>query len=322
MFNPNLNIKGKPLSKYKKVLIFTTGGGNDITSGILVAQYLQQFGIQTDISGMLAPFVNHYFDDSLEQTLNTINSNTKRQIVPWTNASNHKFVDPILPQLSKNYLKLKQIGAFYGLSTRFGTQNIIEELNQLAKENNYDIVVGLDMGGDILGRTQDKTILTPMLDFTSLHVLGKLDLPSILVEIGLLTDGELRKNSSAEILMELHQDKTLLDTGNIQFYDPEFQKYLEINTLASQTRLGWATKWFIDTLKNPEKTITAEPYFTTYRINKKIWTLDQNIVLPARYTGKTYIFDAKKLAQKRTQTAFEYQTQLEQFCKLKTLQPT
>ena len=66
---------------YKKALVIGTGGGNDIVSTLLPAQYLQIRGIQTDIAGILSPAAVHEFNGNLENVVNVIEGNIKRTIL-------------------------------------------------------------------------------------------------------------------------------------------------------------------------------------------------------------------------------------------------
>ena len=60
------------LKKYKKALILGTGGGNDIVSATLIADYLHNEGIECDVAGILSMGALHEFDGVKESVINEI----------------------------------------------------------------------------------------------------------------------------------------------------------------------------------------------------------------------------------------------------------
>lgn len=63
------------------------------------------------------------------------------------------------------------------------------------------------------------------------------------------------------------------------------------------------------------------PYRFRTQVGDKKWETPFDVVLPHKYFGKVYTMDIDTLANSRQQTAFEHSNALEQYIKLKMLQP-
>ena len=306
----------RDLGKYNKAFVFGTGGGNDIVSAVPVAMYLQRHGIQTDIGGILSPAAVHMFDGTAEEVVNEIGKEVRRWI-PSKKPAEISFIDGHLPGFAA------EAGAgipnFYDLSIRYGTSMLVENVRKLVDENGYDLIVGVDVGGDILARgAQDATILSPAMDFSSLYLLGELEADSLLVEFGLGTDGELRPSGIKEILEELGGKGIIRYESEIKKSDHEVKCFREIFERIKRIRKGHTAVMTLQTLDTsmPDEDIITEYVFRS-RIGQKKWTTEYSIVLPHEYFGKAFVMDGKGLAAQRKQTAFCYENPIEQYARLK-----
>ena len=214
------------LSKYNRALVVGTGGGNDIVSATLISDYLSKQGIICDVAGILSPGAIHEFGSEYEKPVNLIEGEIKRYI----NSKEKReisFIDSDLPELAKSLEY--PVNRFYEFSTKYGTKELLDSVNNLIEENNYDLFLGVDVGGDILSEfNKDKNILSPLMDFTTLHLLGKVNVDSYLVQFGLGTDGELRKERIGEILSELNQKNLILGEASIGNEDSEIARFREL----------------------------------------------------------------------------------------------
>jgi len=305
-------------ARYKKALVFGTGGGNDIVSAYLVSLYLENQGLEADVGGILSPAAVHTFSGKTEEVINELRGAVKRYL-PSKNPVEISFFDAVLPEI------LSKTGAperkFYDFSIRYGTSAFVEGLTNLVNKNNYDLVVGVDVGGDILSRGRDdSTILSPVMDFTSLYALGKLEVDTLLVEFGLGTDGELRSDAIKDVLKELYENNLLLDEGRIEDGDEEVQTFRMIFDEVAKIRRGHTATMTLRTLETttPQEDIVTE-YKSTSRVGKKTWSNIFPITLLHETFGRTYVIDAKHFAQKRKATAFSYANPLEQYLRLKAV---
>ena len=306
--------------KYRKALVLGTGGGNDIVSAIFPAMHLQKYGIQTDLGGMLSPAAIHTFNGNLETVVNAVEGEIKRSI-PTRDNITLTMIDSHLPPLLK--AEGLAIPACYNFSIRYGTKRLVQEVTALIKERGYDLVVAVDVGGDILGRgAEDITLLSPMMDFSSLHLLGQLAVDSFLIEFGLGTDGELRPQGMKEIMHELKESNLLLEENSFSAQDAEFMHFKNIFDCIKDIRAGHTAVMTLETLKAPPDKDIITPYRFRSQIGKKKWLTPFEVILPHQYFGKSYLINAKGLAAKRSRTAFAYENSLEHYVKLKQISPS
>jgi hypothetical protein len=306
--------------RYRKALVVGAGGGGDIVSDALAAMYLQRQGIETDVAGLLSPAAMHVFPHGYEDIVNELSEDVIR-FIPSKKPVNISFVDAALPGAARE-LGIP-VDNFYDLSVRYGPSSLVLGLECLIEKNGYDLVVAVDMGGDILARgREDSTLLSPMLDFSSLYALGQLSVDTLLVEFGLGTDGELRPDGMHDILQELNDNNLLLYEGHIFNDDHEVRKFRELVKSLAHIREGHATKKTLETLDTdtPDEDIVSN-YKPRYRIGNLKRRDEFPITLPHQFFGKTYVIKAKEFAKSRPKTAFDYSNPLEQYVKLKTMAP-
>lgn len=306
-------------NKYNKALVLGTWWWNDIVSSIIIALDLQKKGIQTDLAWVLSPWAIHYFDGQKEQPINRIHGDVKR-FINSRSLKEISFVDGFLPAIAAKYGV--NISNYYDLSTRFWTKRLSQEMNNLISTNQYDLFVAADVWWDILARwKEDETLLSPIMDFTSLNLLKTLDIDTYLKEFWLLTDGELRPKWAKDILEELSSKWLLLDTSDISLEDDNVQTFIKIFDEIKKIR-AWRT--WVKTIETLEEIWSYEDLITKYRfrsqIGEKIWHTRFDVEIPYQYFGKSYLIDWKKFATERIDTAFDYENTLEQYIRLKSLQ--
>jgi len=295
-----------------RALVFGTGGGNDIVSAVLIASYLQRQGVATDIAGVLNPAKLHSYGKSHERVINRIEGDIRR-IIPSKEVSQASFIDAHLPAAVKHV----EISSYYNLSTRFGTERLVEEVENLAKAKGYELIVGVDAGGDILARLgKDLTLISPMMDFTSLYLLGNLSLPTMLVEIAPLSDGELRPRNMDSIMEELQAAGAIISSYRLTPEDAEVKKFSRLYKEIARIRKG-------NTIPNMLKGIYGKrgankaKYVVRGTIGETQFKRPFDFRIPIRYHGKSFVIDPKKLYSLRQQTAFSHSNPLEQLIKLK-----
>jgi hypothetical protein len=303
-------------SKYKKALVVGTGGGNDIVSATLVADYLSKSGLECDVAGVLSPGAVHEFDGSLEKVVNKLGGDVRRYI----NSRDRKeisFIDSILPSLAKE--KGYSVGSFYDFSLKYGTEKLVEGVNGLIEKNDYDLFLEVDVGGDILGRKNvDNHLLSPLMDFTSLYVLDKVPVDSYLVQFGLGTDGELRPDGIKEILKEMKQKDVLLAESEIDNSDSEVERFRGLFSEIGKMRLGHTATMTLETLDNKGNGDVESVYYSSWKVGDRLWRNNYDVVLLKDTFGKVYVFDGRKLPSLRSETAIPYENALEQFVKMKS----
>jgi hypothetical protein len=286
--------------KYKKALVIGTGGGNDIISAIIPALYLQKLGIETSVSGVLSPVANHTYKGINEKTINKIQE-VKRYVETPEGTKEIGLVDNFIPYLMKDY----NITDFFNFSFKFGLNRLLEDINELIEKEGYDLVVGVDVGGDILSNgDKDETTISPIMDLSTLFILGNLRVDSYIVEYGLGTDGELNKFSIDKILKELKDKNLILKEHTLKQSDEEVCVLENIYNSIKHIRKGNTNRMTIATLKANED--IKETYKFRCQIGSEKWNLEREVFLPLEYKGKCILIDAKKFYNQRKHIVINY----------------
>jgi len=309
--------------KYKKALVLGTGGGNDIVSALIPALHLQQMGIETDLAGMLSPAAEHQYGIVGEKEINWVGRMTCRWIENPRDRIQISFIDGLLPAILAE--KEIDIGKVFNFSAKFGTRALQESLDVLIQSEGYDLVVGVDVGGDILARgSVDETILSPLMDWTALYLLGRLSVDSYLIEFGLGTDGELRPEGMMEIFNEMYDKNLIVGEDELARTDEAVVIFQEVYSEIAKVRHGQTAKITIDTLENTRTDRRYDyHFFYKLKMNGKLhkWKTPYKVFLPGQFNRRIWLVDVKRLARMRKKIAFGYSTVLEQFLKLKKICP-
>jgi len=301
---------------YERPLIIGAGGGNDIVSATLILSELAKQGKSPDLAGMCSPGAWHSYNGKEERSVNAVEKGATRYRSSKITAD-ITFIDGLVPEL------LQQEGIdsrVYNFSCRFGTNKLIEGLSDLIQRNNYDGIVAVDIGGDILARgKKDPTILSPLMDFTLLYTLGQINTPSTLLVYGLQTDGELRPKGCSEILEELEKSGTLKDTITLNDSDQAVSTLKRIYDKIKDVRHGHTTHMTLKTLLEREDIQTE--YRGRIRVVDKKWNQPFPIILESKYFGKVFTLDPKGL-EKTRDLAFSHEDALDLLLKTKKIVDT
>jgi hypothetical protein len=298
---------------YKKPFIIGTGGGNDIISATLVLSDLVESGRMPDLAGICSPGAFHLYNGAEEQPVNIVNKNARRYIHSKKTIE-ISFIDIKVPELLREQGISCEV---YNLSGRHGTRRLIEGLKNLIEKNQYDGIIAVDVGGDILARgKRDPTILSPHMDFTTLYAVSQLPIPSVLLEFGLQTDGELRPKGCEEILMELKEKRWILDTLYLDKKSKALETFKKVYEGVKGIRHGHTAHMTLQTLESDEDINTE--YKSKLRVIDQKWDYKFPVTLESKYFGKAFIIDLKPMAATR-ELAFPYKTPLEMYLKTKKI---
>ncbi|MAF99578.1 MAG: hypothetical protein CMH61_03100 [Nanoarchaeota archaeon] len=217
-------------SKYSKVLVIGAGSGRDIASSVLITEKLREQGIDVDLAGFLTPWALHEFDGELEKTLNRSSKPSRKFIATKEDVSLDSYFEPELPEINEE-LGLG-IGEIYLFSLQYGTERLREELEGLVRQRDYDLIIAVDVGGDILAHRQDlASVYTPIVDLTCLDVLADLRTTAdkYLTVVAPGVDGEIPSERLKEIIGKeraLKREQLTPESRNYQIF---VQVYDEIN---------------------------------------------------------------------------------------------
>ncbi|HLC52419.1 MAG TPA: DUF1152 domain-containing protein [Candidatus Nanoarchaeia archaeon] len=217
-------------SKYSKALVIGAGSGRDIASSVLITEKLREQGINVDLAGFLTPWALHEFDGELEKTVNGASKPSRKYIATREEISLDSYFEPKLPEINEE-LGLG-IGEIYLFSLQYGTERLREELEGLVAQRGYDLIMAVDVGGDILAHKQDLgSVYTPIVDLSCIEILADLKTTTdkYLTVVAPGVDGEIPSQRLAEIIGNervLRRDQLTPESKNYQIF---VQVYDEIN---------------------------------------------------------------------------------------------
>ena len=199
----------KSFSKYKKALVIGIGGGADIVGTIPTKFFLESNGINCQLAGL--PWERYSIDPfpgprPFDQIINKVKINDSLCFAK----KNTKTKDGLSFSESKLSGILKQRVVLINIFN--SPNNIADDLYNYSIENKIDLIVGVDVGGDILAQGHEKGLASPLADSLMLTVLNKLN-KKIETKIGVLgygSDGELEQNELNESLGILGKNKGMI----------------------------------------------------------------------------------------------------------------
>lgn len=296
-------------------MVVGIGGGNDMFTASLVVAHLLGIGIETDVAGILSPMAVHTFKGKIESPVNRIQGVVERFIhapqpvhIPFVDARVKRFYSAAG----------LGVGKCFDFSIRFGTEKLVESLEQLIAAEEYDLVVAVDVGGDVFARgKKDPTLLTPLADFAMLHVIGRLSVDSVLVEVGFGTDGELRPVGMTEILAELRKNGTLISEHRLRSDDSGVIAFRKLYKKVSAIRKGNTMGRLIQTLESDQDIPIRHRHRS--QIGGRSWNVFYESVVPGEYAGMVYVIDSRKLAESRNEMIFPFGNLLEQYVRMKRI---
>lgn len=314
----NINI----IKQYKNVLIINSGGC-ELLCSIALSKLLIANGAKVDVGCILNPCAEHIFDTQTERIINVLGAENKRFILN----TEIQFIDNFIPKTADAFGV--RIGHYYEFSLKFGLTNLLKELTNLISSNEYDVVIGFDVGGDILGSEAEPVLLTPIMDNALLQILGNLYVDTFLFMMGIGTDGELSLITIDKTLKELKQEKITIEVSEFdkQYCDMIVQLF-ETN---KHIQFGEMAEALLKTLKYTEEEKNAknaknicQDYSVSFKVIEnpaKDWKVKTQQYLMRGLYKSLFVLDAKKFYNSRKNSIIRFDDILECQIKYKNRNP-
>ncbi|MEC7925532.1 MAG: DUF1152 domain-containing protein [Thermodesulfobacteriota bacterium] len=287
----------RPSKKIKKVLILGIGGGADIIGTIPLKIHMEKKGIECFLGGL--PWERYTIDPYPgPRTFESIlNMNTVNESIGLVSAKT-KTLDGLYFSESKfsRFVRNKVflINIFNSLD------DIADDLLSFCKKEKIDCVYGLDVGGDVLARGDEKGLASPLADSIMLNVLYKIS-NKIKTSIGILgfgSDGELNQKEILKSLELISKKKGLISSLGIDSESYQLMKkmILSIETDASRIPLlAYEGKYGLTPIRRGRIKVDVHPMCQiTFIVDTKI--LFKFVSKVSRTISKAAnIFDASEL---------------------------
>lgn len=306
-------IHGKP----KRILVVGTGGGSDLFSCLLVVAYIKRRWPNTkiDLAGMLSPAATHSYKDMSLSSKSTVENAVTffDGLTTMSRKLNNRaeteltFVDNHLWTAIKHMGLEGAVENTYHLSCRYGSATLEYRFKDLCQSRCYDYVLGIDVGGDIIAPISSPTIMSPIMDWSCLHILKECGLPSYILEYGFGLDGESEgsfyQNISC-VLPKLTKDaiQSMITTDAIDIYDGsafgKFSKMFE--EVMKPIRSGHTVPLFLETAIYPyfEGTKFDIPHTYKYRINGEETLTDSFVRKGVHHPCEVFLINTVMLIDK------------------------
>ncbi len=197
-------------------LVFGMGGGGDVVGCISTAKYLEFLGVDIVLGGLSWERIS--VDPvpgprKIEEIENCERIGKYAALVNEETKTSYgvRFSESILCEFLDNEIVLIDVN--HGVN---GTTKAIEDL---LNHFDCDLVVGIDVGGDVLATGKEK-VKSPLADAISLSVLCKFE-NSVTGAFGLGCDGELRIEESLLNISKIAMNNGLLGARGLTIEDVE-----------------------------------------------------------------------------------------------------
>ncbi len=179
---------------YESVLFVGTGGGNDVFSTVLASHCLREYGVRwgrSAIAGVVSPFHRHELGSTVFPGVGLVTPTSVRRLSRRGDLREIGFVDARVSQLVRRGRIMTD--CVYALSLERGAEGMAESFAALARE--FELIVLVDVGGDIFFDGEDPHVISPMFDAMTLRGFTDSGAKGVLFEAGPGTDGEIEPES-------------------------------------------------------------------------------------------------------------------------------
>jgi len=181
------------LRSIKRVLVIGIGGGGDVAGTIPTANFLRGIGVsevlhgsliweRVDVGGPPAPIPHSELKniEIVNDTIAIVNKNSRTKSGLDFEAARFALA------LDKNVITV---------DITKGVVGIIKGLNDFCRKKDIQLVIGIDVGGDILTQGHEPGLISPMADNMLLSALANIDIPTIIGIMGPGSDGEISQDT-------------------------------------------------------------------------------------------------------------------------------
>ncbi|MCX6781585.1 MAG: DUF1152 domain-containing protein [Candidatus Magasanikbacteria bacterium] len=268
-------------------------------TSLLVVGKLRAEKIEVDLAGFLTPWSLHYFNGKLEKPINRLIGQKAKKFIPTKEKHKLPFFEPYLFKINGN--NALGIGKMYLFSLQYGTNKLKRGVQKIVSANKYDLIIAVDVGGDVLARKADiGTVITPIVDFSCINILNdiKTRAKKYLAVISPGVDGELSKQSLKEIIYGYKNKGQIFQTEILKKEDQT--NYIFLDTLE---KINKRTRYYSHTTEMIKKILLSkatnkERYVKTLKVHDKKWPIKYSVSLDPGLSNKIYYFELEKICNK------------------------
>lgn len=199
----------KCFSNYKKALLIGIGGGADVIGTIPTKLFLESHGIKCVLGGL--PWERYSIDPfpGPRPFSQIVNSEKINDSLCWA-VHKTKTQDGLFFSESKASKILNEKVLLVNIFN--SSDKISKDLNSFCKKNKIDLIVGVDVGGDVIATGSETGLSSPLADSIMLSALKKLEskFETKIAVLGYGSDGELKQSELDSSLSLISRNKGLI----------------------------------------------------------------------------------------------------------------
>ena len=197
-----------------KALLIGIGGGGDIVGTIPTACLLEMFGVECIYGGLAwersvldpVPGPRTYEETKNARKLNDI---VWYADADTTTSTGIRFAE-------SGFSEVMGVDTLL-INIHPGPKAVAQGLMDAARQLNADLIVGVDVGGDVIARGDEPGLMSPLADSIMTSALARVEkeMPAIIGLFGFGSDGELTHNELEASIKDIAQDRGILGSWGI-----------------------------------------------------------------------------------------------------------
>ncbi len=294
----------KILKDVKRALLIGIGGGGDIVSTLAVGDFFEIFDVECIYGGVIWERISRDKKPGPRSVEEIRNCRIINECLAWINRNSTVDGIRLIASQVSDFLNSEVVG----IDITKGELSLTRSLKEFVEDEDIDLVVGVDAGGDSLARGRESGLHSPLADSIMIASLKKLK--SMIAIVGFGSDGELTRHELEMYLSEIAERDGLLGANLIS---RDFAERLsgfieEVETTASKIPI-MASMGFFGRQRVWDKAVIEVSI-----LNALIFYVDTSTVyelspLPKAVEGSRSVFEANDMLHKigiRTELDVEF----------------
>ncbi len=224
------------LKSVDKVLILGIGGGGDVVSTIYVKKLAERFDVDCVLGGVVWERIRRDRKPgptSIEEIEGVVRYN---DCLGWLSGGEKVNGVELICSKVARFLNEKVLA----VDITKGDEPLKESIKEFVEDENVDLIIAVDAGGDSLARGVEKNLTSPLADAIALASLKSFE--TVLAVVGFGSDGELAREEIERYLSE--SNDALLGVSAVE-HDEKLEKFVfSVETESSKIPLLAAKGYF------------------------------------------------------------------------------
>jgi len=182
-------------SDTEKVMLIGMGGGGDAVSAFVIAELLKKYDVKCIVGGVVWERFRRDPKPGPRSVEEIDNAERISTCLTWMKEAKIGELKPIVAEIAEI------AGNAVGVDITKGVKRLVEDIANFMESEGIDVVVGVDAGGDSLGRGGEANLTSPLCDAVMIATLNSL--PSCISVVGFGSDGELSRAEIEHYLSEI-----------------------------------------------------------------------------------------------------------------------